>query len=81
MIVTLDEYENLPKYGTRSSYALDGFDDLWSSIDSQTRALQEKLYDNNHMTDDKPTGKRNRDSPSPQKKKTEKCSISYPQNK
>jgi vacuolar-type H+-ATPase subunit I/STV1 len=67
MIVTLDEYENLPKYGTRSSYALDGFDDLCSSTDSQTRALQEKLYDNNNMTDDKPTEKRtpDRDSPSP----------------
>ena len=78
MIVTLDEYENLPKYGTRSSYALDGFDDLWSSIDSQTRALQEKLYDNNHMTDDKPTGKRNRDSPSPQKKKLKSVVLVIP---
>ena len=36
MIVTLDEYETLPKYGRRSSYALDGFDDLWSSTNSQT---------------------------------------------
>jgi hypothetical protein len=71
MIVTLDEYENLPKYGTISSYALDGFDDLWSSTDSQTGALQEKFHDNNNMTDDKSTEKRtpDRDSPSPQKKK------------
>ena len=53
MIVTLDEYETLPKYGRRSSYALDGFDDLWSSTDSQTRAPQEKFNDNNSMTDDK----------------------------
>lgn len=37
MIVTLDEYENLPKYGTRSSYALDGFDDLWSSREPDKR--------------------------------------------
>ena len=55
MIVNLDEYKNLPKYGTRRSYALDGFDDLWSSRDNQTRALQEKFNDNNDMTDDKPT--------------------------
>lgn len=54
MIVTLDEYENLPKYGTRSSYALDGFDDLWSNTDSQTSAIQEKFHDNN-TTADKPT--------------------------
>jgi hypothetical protein len=80
MIVTLDEYENLPKYGTRSSYALDGFDDLWSSTDSQTRALQEKFNDNNNMTDDKPTEKRtpDRDSPSPQNKKLKSVVLIVP---
>ena len=81
MIVTLDEYENLPKYGTRSSYALDGFDDLWSSTDSQTISLQEKFNNNNNnMTDDKPTEKRtsDSDSPSPQKKKLKSAVVVVP---
>jgi hypothetical protein len=80
MIVTLDEYENLPKYGTRSSYALDEFDDVWSSTDSQTRALQEKFHDNNNMTDDKPTEERthDRDGPSPQRKKLKSVGLVVP---
>jgi hypothetical protein len=34
MIVTIDEYENLPKYGTRSSYAL-----------NPLRGISSPLYD------------------------------------
>ena len=48
MIVTIDEYENLRKYGTISSYALDGFDDLWSSTDSQDKSPTREIPRQQH---------------------------------
>lgn len=41
MIVTMDKYENLPQYGTCSSIAWNGFDDLWNNPDEETVRLQE----------------------------------------
>jgi hypothetical protein len=59
---------------------LDEFDDVWSSTDSQTRALQEKFHDNNNMADDKPTEERthDRDGPSPQRKKLKSVGLVVP---
>ena len=58
MIVTLDEYENLPKYATHSSYDLDGFEDLWNNPDQQTLNLRKHFREVD----------KNSPSPSPEKK-------------
>ncbi|CAC5407836.1 unnamed protein product [Mytilus coruscus] len=71
MIVIIDEYENLPKYGTRSSHALDGFEELWNNPDEETVRLQEKFQDTNNNTSKRPMNK----SPSPTKMKLKSVVI------
>ncbi|CAG2227216.1 unnamed protein product [Mytilus edulis] len=71
MIVTIDEYENLPKYGTRSSHALDGFEELWNNPDDETVRLQQKFKDNNNNSTKRPINK----SPSPNKKRLKSVVI------
>ena len=56
---------------------------LWTDLTTfgvVETARQEKLYDNNNMTDDKPTKKRtpDRDGPSPQKKKLKSVELVVP---
>ncbi|VDH91882.1 Hypothetical predicted protein [Mytilus galloprovincialis] len=71
MIVTIDEYENLPKYGTRSSHALDGFEELWNNPDDETVRLQQQFKDNNNNSTKRPVNQ----SPNPTKKRLKSVVI------
>ncbi|CAG2226317.1 unnamed protein product [Mytilus edulis] len=71
MIVTIDEYENLPKYGKRSSHALDGFEELWNNPDDETVRLQQNFKDTNNNSTKRPINK----SPSPTKKRLKSVVI------
>lgn len=42
MIVTLDEYEELPRFGTRSTHALDGSQNLWENSYLKTKETSDR---------------------------------------
>ncbi|CAC5407762.1 unnamed protein product [Mytilus coruscus] len=43
-IVTLEEYEELPKCGVRSSHALDGFQHLWEKFKPHSKQSSERYF-------------------------------------
>lgn len=45
-IVTLEEYEELPKCGVRSSHALDGFQHLWEKFKPHSKQSSERYFGN-----------------------------------
>lgn len=53
MIVTLDEYEELPRFGTRSSHALDGFQNLWENSYPKTKEASERYFGPDFVDKDK----------------------------
>lgn len=53
MIVTLDEYEELPRFGTRSSHALDGFQNLWDNSYPKTKEARDRYFCSDFVDKDK----------------------------